>query len=131
MAFFTRLVGAALLAPLLASPASARQWWVMEGAEPIDPVYAAPAGPLPKRYVIGNGLNTSPAFLYERMKGLGDTTAHIEEERGGEIHVYYMDPKRFRGVYVRFFRTREACEAVVQAAGNKAAEEARKLEEYR
>ena len=119
MAYFTRLVGAALRAPLLASPASARQWWVMEGAEPIDPVYAAPAGPLPKRYVIDNGLNTSPAFLYERMKGLGDTTAHIEEERGGEIHVYYMDPKRFRGVYVRFFRTREACQALCKPPGTR------------
>jgi hypothetical protein len=42
-----------------------------------------------------------------------------------------MDPKHFRGVYVRFFRTREACEAVVQAARHKASEEARKLEGYR
>jgi hypothetical protein len=67
----------------------------MEGAEPIDPVHGAPTGPLPKRCVVGNGLNASPAFLYARMKGLSDTTAH------------------FRGVYVRFFRTREACEAVV------------------
>jgi hypothetical protein len=131
MACFTKLVEAALLALMLTSPASARQWWVMEGAEPIDPVHASPPGPLPKRCVVGNGLNTGPAFLYERMKELGDTTAHIKEERGGEVHVYYMDPKHFRRIYVRFFRTREACEAVVQAARNKAAEEARKLEEYR
>ena len=131
MAYFAKLVGAAVLALTPGTPASARQWWVMEGAEPIDPVHTAPTGRLPKKCVVGNGLNTSPAFLYERMKGLGDTTTRIEEERGGEVHVYYMDPKRFRGVYVRFFRTREACEAVVQAARNKAAEEARKLEEYR
>ena len=80
MACFTKLVEAALLALMLTSPASARQWWVMEGAEPIDPVHASPPGPLPKRCVVGNGLNTGPAFLYERMKELGDTTAHIEEE---------------------------------------------------
>ena len=27
------------------------------------------------------GLNNSPAFLYEQMKDLGDTAAHIEEKR--------------------------------------------------
>ncbi len=128
---FTKLVGAALVAFMLASPVSARQWWLMEGAAPIDPLHAEPTGPLPKRCVVGDRSNASPAVLYERMKGLGDAAARIEEERDGEVHVYYIDPKHFRHVYVRFFRTREACEATLQAARNKAAEEARKLEEYR
>jgi hypothetical protein len=42
-----------------------------------------------------------------------------------------MDPKHHRRVDIRFFRTRDACEATVQAARNKAAEEARKIDEYR
>ena len=124
MIYFTKLVGAALVALMLVSPANARQWWVMERAAPTDP--------LPTGCIVGDGLNTSPAFLYERMKDLGDSTAaRIEEERDGDVYVYYIDPKHFRHVYARFFRTREACQAAVQAARNKAEEEARKLDKYR
>ncbi len=127
MRYITKLVGAAVVPVLLASPASARQWWVMEGAAPTDTVHAAPTSPLPARCAAGIGLNASPAFLYERMKGLGDSTARIGEERDGEVHVYYIDPKHFRPVYARFFRSREACEAAAQAARKKAAEEAGEL----
>ena len=63
------------------------------------------------------------------MKGLRDPTARIVEERDGEVHVYYME--HYSHVYARFFRTREACQAAVQAARDKAAEEARKLDKYR
>ena len=90
---FTKLVGAgaALATLMLATPASARQWWVMEGAAPVETLHAAQTGPLPTRCVVGNGLNTSPAFLYERMKDLGDTAAHIGEKRHSETQVYYLD----------------------------------------
>jgi len=121
------LVGTALAALMLASPASARRWWMMEPAAPTD--LSAPTDHLPTGCVVGYGRDASPASLYERMKGLGDATARIEEERDGEVYVYYME--RFKHFYVRFFRTREACEAAVQAARNKAAEEARKLDKYR
>jgi hypothetical protein len=131
MARFTKLVGAALVALTFASQASARQWWVMEGAAPTDTLHAAPTGRLPARCVVGDNSNASPAVLYEGMKGLGDATAHIEEEKGGEAHVYYIDQKHFRHVYTRFFRTGEACEAAVQATRNKAVEQARELEKYR
>ena len=124
MRCFARLVGAALVALMFVSPASARQWWVMEPVVPND--LLATTDQLPTGCVVGK---TSPASLYERMKGLGDRTARIEEERNGAVYVYYME--HFRHVYARFFRTREACQAAVQAARNKAAEEARKLDKYR
>jgi hypothetical protein len=128
MTCFTKPVGAALVA--LASPASARPWWVMESAAPTEATErATPTHPLPKGCLVGDGLYTSPASLYERMKGKGDPTARIEEERDGEVYVHYME--RYTHVYFRFFRTREACQAAVQAARNKAAEEARRLEKYR
>jgi hypothetical protein len=73
-------------------------------------------------------LNTSPAFLYEQMKDLGDTAAHIEEKRHSEAQVYYLDQRHLRHVYAHFFRTREACKAAAQTARNKADEEARKLD---
>jgi len=121
------LVGTALAALMLASPASARQWWVMEPATPTDLV--VPTEHLPRGCVVGYGRDASPASLYERMKGVGDRTARIEEERDGEVYVYYME--HFKHVYVQFFRTREACEAAVQAVRERAAEEARKLDKYR
>ena len=96
---FTKLVGAALAAFMLATPASARQWWVMEGAAPVETLHSAQTGPLPTRCVVGNGLNTSPAFLYERMKDLGDTAAHIGEKRYSEAQVYYLDQKHLRQSY--------------------------------
>jgi hypothetical protein len=123
MTYFTKLVGAALVALTLASPTSARKWWMLERVAPTDP--------LPTACAVGEALFASPAFLYERMKGLGDDTARIEEERDGEVYVYYIEQKNFRHVYARFFRTREACEAAVHAARNKAAEEAKKLDKYR
>ncbi len=123
----TPLVRAVLAALVLASPTSARQWWVMEPMASID--VFAPTDQLPTGCAVGRGLNASPATLYERMKSQGDRTARIEEEKGGEVYVYYME--RFRHAHTRFFRTREACEAAVQAAQDKAAEEARKLEKYR
>jgi hypothetical protein len=123
----TKLFGAALAALMLASPASARQWWVMEPDAPID--LAAPTDGVPTGCFVGYGRSASPASLYERMKGQGDHAARIEEERDGEVYVYYME--HYRHVYTRFFRTKEACEAAVQAARDKAAEEARKLDKYR
>ena len=33
---FTKLVGATLVALMLANPVSARQWWLMEGAAPTE-----------------------------------------------------------------------------------------------
>ena len=43
MTYFTKLVGSALVALMLESPASARQWWLMEGLE-----RAAPRGAITK-----------------------------------------------------------------------------------
>jgi hypothetical protein len=127
MTHIAALVGTALVALMFVSPASARQWWVVEPTTPIDLV--APTHQVPTGCAVGRGLNASPATLYERMKDLGDHTARIEEEKEGEIYVYYV--AHFRHVYVRFFRTREACEAAVEAARDKAAEETRRLEKYR
>jgi hypothetical protein len=130
MTCFAKLVGAALVALVLASPASARPWWVMERAAPTEVMErATPTHPLPKGCLVGHGLYTSPAFLFERMKSQGDPTVRIEEEKDGEVYVYYTE--HYSHVYFRFFRTKEACEAAVQAARNKAAEEAKKLDKYR
>jgi hypothetical protein len=122
------LVGAALAALMSGGSASARQWWVMEPTTPIE--LPAPADQLPKGCAVGHGLYASPAALYERMKGQGDHTARIEEEREGEVYVYYMT-QHFKHAFALFFRTQEACEAAVQSARDRAADEARKLDKYR
>ena len=127
MTHIVTLAGTALAALMLANPASARQWWVMEPTASIN--LPAPTDQLPTRCAVGRGLYASPAILYERMKGQGDHTARIEEEKEDEVYVYYM--AHFRHTYALFFRSREACEAAVQAARDKAAEEARRLDKYR
>jgi hypothetical protein len=47
------------------------------------------------------GLNTTPAFLYERTKDLGDAAARIEERRG-EAHVCYCKSERRESNTCRF-----------------------------
>jgi hypothetical protein len=51
------------------------------------------------------------------MKRLGDHTARIEEEKDGEVYVYCME--RFTHFYARFFRTREACQALCKPPGTR------------
>lgn len=127
MTHIITLVGMALAALLLASPASATQWWVMEAAATTD--VATPTDRLPTGCNLGSGPDASPASLYERLKGLGERTARIEEEKDGEVYVHHFEHSKH--VYARFFRTREACEAAMQAARDRAAEKARKLDKYR
>ena len=81
--YFTKLFGAAHAC----NPGQCGAFVGDGRAAPVETLRAAPTGPLSLRCVGGNGLNTCPAFLHERMKDLGDTAAHFEEKRHSEVGV--------------------------------------------